>query len=78
MMTHNPKLRFRRLFQWAVVGWMGANTLGVVVAASWKNDKQEAVFKLDGSVGWSFNIVFAFVAVVTGFLAYKEWEKDSH
>lgn len=28
-------------------------------------------------MGWSFNAVFAVVVMVTGFLAYKEWEKET-
>ena len=77
MMIHNPALLFRRFFQWALLGWMAANALGIAIAAQWKDAHGEAVLKWDGSVGWSFNGVFAVVVLVTGFLAYKEWEKET-
>lgn len=73
MMSHNPALRFRRLFQWALVGWMAANALGIGIAAKWKDDNGEAVLNWDGAVSWSFNAAFAVVVVVTAFLAHKEW-----
>ncbi len=77
MMSRNPKLRFRRAFQWALFCWMGSNAAGVAVAAAWKNDKGEAMFNWDGTIGWSFNIVFAVVAVITGYMAYQEWRNEN-
>ncbi len=76
MLSHNPRLRFRRLFQWALAGWMATNALGIAIAATWKNAEGEALLKWDGAVGWSFNAAFAIVVVVTGLLAWKEWDRD--
>jgi len=77
MMTQNPTLRFRRWFQWTLAGWMGANALGIAIAGQWKNEQGVAMLQWDGSVGWSFNAAFAFAVIVTGFLAYREWQQET-
>jgi len=77
MMTQSPTLRFRRWFQWTLVGWMGANALGIAIAGQWKNQQGEAMLQWDGSVGWSFNAAFAVAVIVTGFLAYREWQQET-
>ncbi|MBK8039144.1 MAG: leucine-rich repeat domain-containing protein [Verrucomicrobiaceae bacterium] len=77
MMTQSPTLRFRRWFQWTLAGWMAANALGIAIAAQWKNEQGEAMLQWDGSVGWSFNAAFAVAIIVTGFLAYREWQQET-
>lgn len=72
MILHNPKLFFRKIFQWALLGWMTANAVGVTAEAN----MGEAKFKWDGAVGTWFNVAFCVVAVVTGYLAYQESEKE--
>ncbi|WP_367872719.1 COR domain-containing protein [Luteolibacter sp. Populi] len=74
MIGHNPQLRFRRWFQWALSSWVLVNAAGFAVAAKLKNTDSDAAISWDGSVGWSFNAAFAVVMLVTGFLAYKEWK----